>query len=150
MGRIPPVQCEWGHGWNDELIHMLDKFIEENSEHPADVADAKKIKDNVKRFGRSNNDGESFYMFEREAADLIFLLLKLNTCQEINLRVQTEYFNKFLSKVLDESADVVAKNKEIVDKYKQDMAKYQETIDLILWKIEKDAPYLLEEGDNNG
>ena len=149
MGRIPPVQCEWGHGWNGELIHMLNKFIEENPEHSDDVADAKRIIDNIERYGRSNDDGESFYMFEREAADLIYLLLALNTCQEITLRVRTEYFDKFQSDVFDEFEDVVTKYQEIIDKYQKDIAKYQETIDILFWKIEKDAPQLLEETNEN-
>ena len=169
MGRIPPVQCEWGHGWNEELIHMLNKFIDYNSKDEHDVASAKRIIDNIEHYGRSNDDGETFYMFEREAANLVYLLLVLNTCQEIKLQVQTKCLDELLDKYakqereLKTTLELYEKYKALVTQYEETsktfqetikiqdatISKYQEALDIVFGKIEKDAPQLLEKTNEN-
>lgn len=79
--NIPPVKCLWGAGWLDSLEEILEHIYERDKnskdKYTAREADnAYRLLGKIRQYKREESDGStSVLFFEREASDLIFLLL---------------------------------------------------------------------------
>ena len=79
---IPPVQIDWGTGFNEELCKFLEDFKNErpsyNDPTSDNFIDVDKAIQTIKKYGRVKEDKDgaydSLYMFEKEAAIIIRIL----------------------------------------------------------------------------
>lgn len=122
MGRIPPVQIDWGLGCNEELCSILLECKEDN---PDSGINYDSIIGRIKKYGRvkedSNGEYDSLYLYEREASDIIYALL-YNT---ISLSVAVDCRTEALSEYKSICKDLI----DICECYEDECNNYKEYIE---------------------
>lgn len=102
MGRIPPVKIDWGLGFNEELCKVLEECKKDVPEYERDFDI---IIGHIKAYGRvkedANGEYDSLYLFEREAADIIYGLIHHDVARELHVD-DIEDENEFLWQVCHE------------------------------------------------
>lgn len=119
MGRIPPVQIDWGLGCNKELCDIL---VECKKDNPDSGINYDAIIGRIEKYGRvkEDSDGEydSLYLYEREASDIIYALLYNTISLHITIDSRTEYLRKYKS-ICDDLIVTCENYKDKCNSYKQ-------------------------------
>ena len=93
--NTPPVKCYWSTDFVDELVKILETYKDDDRfENESKYMNY--LIDKINTYRRDNDDGgTSLFFFEREASELLFILLAVIVCKDGAIEFCDEIINGY-------------------------------------------------------